>query len=326
MHAIVGALASARESGLLPAEASILLAVSGGADSMALLYGAAGAAAQARWRLSVGHVHHGWRRREADRDLAFVAEHARRLGLPFFSRRRDAHTLARSRKVSPEAGAREARYAALSEMGSDAQASRIATAHQRDDRIESLLMALERGAGLAAAAGPKALREDGVVRPLLEVSRREILDFLARREIPFRRDATNGDLNLQRNRVRRALARLARTRPDALSVLASQVDRLDAERRRIEIEFQTHVRPRLAIAPRSVVADAEFLAGCPAPLQRRALEEAARPFARPGRAPMTGREREQILARLAEGGNFRFEAGRQIRFERRGRLLAIGYR
>ena len=310
----------------MPSGASILLAVSGGADSMALLYAARELADSAAWQLSVGHVHHGWRGREADRDLAFVAEHARRLGLTFFSRRRDARRHARTARLSPEAGARDARYAALAEMASEAQALRIATAHQRDDRTESFLMALERGTGLAAAAGPKAWREDGVVRPLLAVSRPELLDFLRRRGITYRRDSTNGDLSLQRNRVRRALGRLARTRPEALEALAGEVERLDAQRRRLELEYQERVRPHLASASGSIVADAEVLAGCSAALARHALEEAARPFARPGRAPMTGREREQILTRLQEGGNFRFEAGRRIRFERRGRLLTIGKR
>jgi tRNA(Ile)-lysidine synthase len=317
------ALQEAGDSDLMPSGSSILLAVSGGADSMALLYGARELADRASWRLSVGHVHHGWRGRQADRDLAFVAEHARRLGLPFFSRRRDARALARRQRLSPEAGAREARYAALAEMAREAQAARIATAHQRDDRTESLLMALERGAGLAAAAGPKPFREDGVVRPLLAVSRPEILDFLARREITYRRDSTNGDLSLQRNRVRRALGRLARARPEALSMLQNHADRLAAERERVEIDFQARVRPHLANAPGSVVADAGLLAGCSTALQRHALEEAARPFARPGRPPLTGREREQILTRLQEGGDFRFEAGRRIRFERRGKLLTV---
>src|SRR2546430_821770 len=85
------------------------------------------AADSAAWQLSVGHVHHGWRGRQADRDLAFVAEHARRLGLPFFSRRRDARRHARTARLSPEAGARDARYAALAEMAKEAQALRIAT-------------------------------------------------------------------------------------------------------------------------------------------------------------------------------------------------------
>jgi tRNA(Ile)-lysidine synthase len=293
---------------------------------MALLYAAAELATARRWRLCVGHVHHGWRRREADRDLAFVADHARRMSLPFCCRRRDARSFARNWKLSPEAGAREARYAALIEMAREARVSRIATAHQREDRIESLWMALERGTGLASAAGPKPSREDGVVRPLLGVSRAEILDFLARRGICFRRDATNGDLSLSRNRIRRALALLVRTHPWALEALSRRVDRLDAERERIEREFQARVRPHLSIAPGSVVANARMLTGCESALQRRAIEEAARPFARPGRAPLTGREREQILARLNEGGDFRFEAGRRIRFERRGSMLTVGRR
>src|SRR5262249_23850001 len=205
MDPVQGALLAAAKSGLLPQSSSILLAVSGGADSMALLSAACGIRSQAGWVLSVGHVHHGWRGKEADRDQAFVADHAPRLGIPFLTRRCGARRLGRRQGISPEAGARAARYSALAEMAHQAGVDRIATAHQRDDRIESLVIALERGTGLAAAAGPKALREDGVVRPLLGVSREELLSFLARRGIPFRRDATNGDLSLQRNRVRRVL-------------------------------------------------------------------------------------------------------------------------
>ena len=93
MSAVHRALDRAADGGLLPRGSSILLAVSGGADSTALLYGAADAASTFGWRLSVGHVHHGWRRREADRDLSFVEEHARRLELPFGSRRRDARAI-----------------------------------------------------------------------------------------------------------------------------------------------------------------------------------------------------------------------------------------
>ena len=95
MNAVCEGLSSAAATGLLPRDSSILLAVSGGADSMALLYGAADVAPQTGWLLSVGHVHHGWRGREADRDAAFVEEHARRLGLPFASRRRDARGASR---------------------------------------------------------------------------------------------------------------------------------------------------------------------------------------------------------------------------------------
>jgi len=322
MEAVPASLERAVERGLLPRGGSILLAVSGGADSMALLYGAAERTPAAGWRLTAAHVHHGWRGREADRDLEFVREHARRLGLPFLWRRRDARGEARHLKLSPEAGARHARYEALSEMAREAGASFVATAHQLDDRIESYLLARERGAAGPGLAGPRERRTDGVVRPLLEVTRREILAFLSARGISYRRDSTNGDLRLARNRVRREVARIAREKGEgALAELASEVRRLCEERDRIEREFDRTVLPSIHAGPDAVLVDAALLSRCPPDLQRKAVDALASPFAPPGRGPVTGREAEQILQRLVLGGDFRFEAGRRIRFERRGRIL-----
>lgn len=307
----------------MPRDGAILLAVSGGADSLALLHGAAERAPASGWRLCVGHVHHRWRPREADRDLAFVREHARRLGLPFSWRSRDARGQARQRKLSPEAGAREVRYAALAEMAREAGAGRIATAHQREDRLESHLLARERRGGLASLAGPRAWREDGVVRPLLAVGREEILRFLRRRGLSHRRDASNGDLRLARNRIRLDLLRKrVANGQEPIRALERELDRLVRERDRVESELAERFRPRITCGPESVVADACALVALSPELQRRALEEAALPFAE-GRAPLTGREREQILRRLVQGEDFRFEAGRRILFERRGALLLI---
>jgi len=328
MSAVERALLRAADEGLLPRGSAILLAVSGGADSMALLHGAAAAAPACGWTLSVGHVHHGWRPREGDRDLAFVEEHARRLGLPFFSRRRDARGAARALGLSPEAGARQVRYEALLEMAREAGAGLVATAHQQSDAVESHVLARERQGGLAALAGPREARADGIVRPLLSVTREEILEFLAERGIAFRRDATNGDLRLARNRVRRALAKL-RESPggeDALRAMALEIARLGVERRLLEAELEARLLPAAKSGPDGVRIDADLLAGCAPELQRLALSRLAAPFARPGRAPMTGPERERLLARLAAGGDFRFEAGRRIRFERRRGTLTIRLR
>ncbi len=320
MDPVTFALAKAAEKGLLPPGAPILLAVSGGADSMALLYGAAEIAPQTGWALSVAHVHHGWRGRDADRDVRFVAAHARRLGLPFFSRRRDAKSLARELGLSPEAAARTVRYEALGEIAREAGALRIATAHQRDDRIESYLIARERKGGLASLAGPRESRADGVVRPLLSISRGEILRFLAARDIAFRRDSTNGDLKLARNRLRREVVL---TGEKELEAIARRVERLARRRSRLDRTFDSEVRPALAFGRNVVVADAALLARSAEELRRRAVFECAIPFAAPGRAPLTGREREQVLALLAGGRDFRFEAGRRIRFRRRGQRLEV---
>jgi tRNA(Ile)-lysidine synthase len=324
MDAVIAALRRSAESGLMPPAATVLLAVSGGADSMALLHGAAETAKATRWHLAVGHVHHGWREREADRDLAFVGEHARRLGLPFFFRRRDARREARSYKLSPEAGARQTRYEALSEMAREPGASLVATAHQLDDRVESYLLARERGTQGPGLAGPQERRADGVVRPLLEVRRSEILDFLAARGISFRRDSSNGDLRLARNRIRRELARIAREGgEEPFAALAREVRRLCEERDGIERDFDRSVLPSIHAGPDTLLADAALLSRCPRDIQWRAIDLLASPFARPGRPPLTGRESEQILQRIALGGDFRFEAGRRIRFERRGRVLRV---
>jgi tRNA(Ile)-lysidine synthase len=288
---------------------------------MALLCGSAGLAPETGWILAVAHVHHGWRGREADRDLAFVAAYARRLKLPFTFRRCDARAAARQLALSPEAAARYVRYLALAEMARETGSQRVATAHQRDDRIESLLLARERKGGLARLAGPRPARADGVVRPLLGVSRAEILEFLEHRGVPFRRDASNGDLRLDRNRVRREV--LARLRTEcgeaAVEALAREADGYAAERERVEREFEERVRPTLRPVPGGLRADASRIAACALEIQRKAVEEMTMPFARPGRPPLTGREREQILRLLATGRDFRFEAGRRIRLARRGR-------
>jgi tRNA(Ile)-lysidine synthetase-like protein len=317
MDAVRQALADSAAAGLLPREASILLAVSGGADSTALLFGAAELARAHGWRLAVAHVHHGWRGPDANRDLAFVEDHARRLALPFLFRRRDARAVSRDLGLSPEAGARRVRYGALREMAAEIGASRIATAHQRDDRAESYLLARRRKGGLASLAGPRPIRADGVVRPLLSVTRDDILEFLREINLPWRRAATNGDLALERNRLRR---RLAGTPLDALD---QRVDELAALRDRLDEKFERIIRPSIAIGRNVVVADAALLARQEAELARRAIFECAAPFAAHGKPPTTGREREQILRLLSAGVDFRFEAGRRIRFRRRGARFLV---
>lgn len=319
MDAVRNALREATDKGLMPPGRAILLAVSGGADSMALLHAAAETSRKTGWTLFVAHVHHGWRGRDADRDLQFVGEHARRLGLPFLHRRRDARGQARLLGLSPEAGARRVRYEALLEMAREAGACRIATAHQRDDRIETHLLARQRKGGLASLAGPREIRADGVVRPLLSVSRREILAFLESRGLTWRRDRTNGDLSLSRNRLRRELV----LQNGDTEALARRVEVLARRREELDDAFERNVRPALAFGRNVVIAAAPVLESSPAELARKAVLECAMPFARPGKPPFTGREREQIVTLLASGRDFRFEAGRRIRFRRRGDRLSV---
>lgn len=320
MDPVTSALERAARNGLMPSGALVLLAVSGGADSLALLYGAAELAPETGWILSVAHVHHGWRGRDADCDLLFVAGHARRLGLPFFSRRRDAREESRRLGLSPEAGARRVRYEALLEMAGEAGASRIATAHQRDDRIESHLLARMRRGGLASLAGPRESRADGVVRPLLAVTRAQVREFLAAHALSFRRDASNGDLRLDRNRLRRETSKMAERE---LEEIDRRVEGLARLRDRVDGDFESTIRPAIVVGKNLVVASAALLQGSTAELRRRAVLECASRFSNPGKPPLTGRERERIVRLLASGADFRFEAGRLIRFRRRGERFEV---
>jgi tRNA(Ile)-lysidine synthase len=323
MDPVRKALLGAAHRNLLSRGESILLAVSGGADSTALLYGAAEVAAALGWILSVAHVHHGWRGRDADRDLLFVAGHARRLGLPFLSRRRDAREESRRLGLSPEAGARRVRYGALLEMAAEAGARRIATAHHRDDRIESHLLARRRKGGLSSLAGPRESRVDGVVRPLLAVTRAEIREFLAARSISFRRDASNGDLRLDRNRLRREILRLDAREIEAV---VRRVERLARLRDRVDGDYEERIRPAILFGENVVATSAALLQRSAAELRRRAVLECAAPFSKTGKPPLTGRERERIVALLGGGADFRFEAGRLIRFRRRGERFEVSVR
>jgi tRNA(Ile)-lysidine synthase TilS/MesJ len=161
------------------------------------------------------------------------------------------------------------------------------------------------------------------VRPLLAVRRIEILQFLAARGLGFRRDASNGDLSLARNRARRDLSAAGE---DVVSEIAREVSVLADERARLDRDYAHRVAPGVRAEADVTIADAALLARCPAELQRVALERLSAPFARPGRPPMTGRERERIRELLGSGADFRFEAGRRIRFERHGGALRIRLR
>ncbi len=315
------ALARSADAGLLPRGGSILLAVSGGADSLCLLHAAAELAPRFEWRVAAGHVHHGWRARDADLDLAFVSDHARRLGLPFLSRRADARAASRQQGLSPEAGARHVRYAAFQEMKHESGATRIATAHHAGDVLESYLLAVDRRGGVASLAGPRERREDGVVRPMLGVTRAKIAEDLESRGLTWRRDRTNGDLGLARNRIRRRIAEAA---PGLREEWEAGVAECCRRRDALDAAFAAVIAPALRRGPATVLIDARLLEGCPAELQRLALEAGAAAFSRPGRPPMTGREREQVLERLATDRDFHFEAGRRIAIRRRGAVLSFG--
>jgi len=195
---------------------SILVAVSGGADSMALLHVLHGLAARNRWRLTVAHFNHGLRGRSSDADGRLVARTAKKLGLPFVSERADVRQFASAHKLSIEMAARKVRHDFLARAAARRRISSVALAHHADDQLELFFLRLLRGSGGEGLAGMKwrnpspSSPKIELIRPLLDQPKSALKSFAAEMKIPFREDATNALLEIQRNRIRHELLPLLR--------------------------------------------------------------------------------------------------------------------
>lgn len=200
-----------------PVDGRLLVAVSGGFDSTALLVALHEIGGLS---LVAGHVNHHLRGAESDLDEQFVRDLCERLGIELVvaDGTLDPEAI-RHRGI--EAAAREIRHQRLDEMRA-CGARWIATAHQRNDQAETILMRMLTGGGLGALRGIHAVRDDGVIRPMLEVSRAEVERFLAQRRIEPRFDRSNDDPRFLRNRLRAVLATLE---PEAIDQLIALGDR-----------------------------------------------------------------------------------------------------
>ncbi len=187
----------------------VAVAVSGGADSVALLSAMAACRAETGMVVSAVHVHHGLRGAEADGDAQFVADLAKQLELPLRVERGDVAMLAATRGQGIEEAARALRYRVFHELLASREVDAVATAHTLDDQAETVLLKLLRGAwteGLGGIAPVVASAGGGrIVRPLLEVTRAEIVAYLEARGQPWREDTTNLEQTFTRNRVRHTL-------------------------------------------------------------------------------------------------------------------------
>lgn len=189
---------------LIAAGDRVLVAVSGGPDSMALLYLLAARRGTFRLSLGVAHLDH-LLRPESGEDAAFVARAAAALGASWHLERVDVRALGCRLGLSDEAAGRRARFAFFAATARAFGYDRVALGHHGDDLAEGLLLNLLRGAGPRGLGGMRPVRSDGIVRPLLAARRADILEYLALRRIPFRDDPSNRDPAIARNRLRHRL-------------------------------------------------------------------------------------------------------------------------
>jgi tRNA(Ile)-lysidine synthase len=193
---------------------SILIAVSGGADSMTLAYILNTLRKQGHLKkLALIHINHSLRGKEADKDEALVKQFARKLKIPCYSFTVDTRQYAIANGMGIEEAARHLRYEKIEEIAAKNKFQFVATAHTANDQAETVLMNIIRGAGINGLQGIPETRKLSVtaighigpislIRPILSISKKEILSFAGDNKIPFREDKSNALLDFQRNRVR----------------------------------------------------------------------------------------------------------------------------
>jgi tRNA(Ile)-lysidine synthase len=312
-----------RRHGLLGPGDTVLVAVSGGSDSVALLDVLRRLAPALDLRLHVIHVHHGLRP-EADGEAAWVADLCARWGVP--CRLERVHVAERrhgARWPGPEGAAREARHAAFGAAARRVGARRIATGHTADDQAETVLMRLLQGAGPRGLAGIAPVRGP-YVRPLLEVRRAEVRAHLAARGLSWLEDPSNRDPAFLRNRLRHEVLPWLEEAlgPDVAGALA----RGGAVARAALADLESRARAILGRVgrpvPRGLVLPREPLAALPRDLALEVLRGAA--LRVESSATWRGAVRRRLAGLLAagpEGAAFRLGA---VSFEASGDWLRVG--
>jgi len=216
---------------MIEAGETVVVAVSGGPDSLALLYVLYYIRQTLDFTLHVAHLDHKFRGAESAGDALFVKEHAHNLGVAITLEAIDVPRLVSESKLSAETAARKTRYEFYDRVATEVGASKIALGHNADDQAETVLMRLLRGSGSHGLSGIPRIREGKYIRPLLSTTRREIENFLSDLNLSPRRDASNEQPIYLRNKIRLELLPLLESEynPSVKKVLNRTAELLRSE-------------------------------------------------------------------------------------------------
>jgi tRNA(Ile)-lysidine synthase len=210
-----------REQNLISAGDKLVVAVSGGADSVCLLHVLVQRRRELGVELYIAHLNHQLRGAESDADATYVSDLAQKLGVPATIERRNVAAHRERKGGSLEETARKVRYGFLADVAETIGASKVVTGHTCDDHIETILLHLLRGAGTAGLCGLQSRSvlpygENGspleVVRPLIKITRQETVGYCRRHKLAPRSDSSNESLSFLRNRIRLELLPVLRHR------------------------------------------------------------------------------------------------------------------
>ncbi len=217
----------------------VLVAVSGGPDSVCLLSALHALSAELKISLHIAHLDHMFRGKESAEEANFVDDLGRKLGIPSTIEHIDVPSYCREHGLSPQVGAREVRYSFLSRVALSAGAARVATGHTATDQAETFLMRLLRGAGAAGLSAIPPVRRN-IIRPLIESTRDDVLEYLGTTGLSYVTDPSNAKPLYTRNRIRlELLPVLKRFNPRIEERLASEAGLLRDEDSAIDAHLET---------------------------------------------------------------------------------------
>ena len=262
----------------------LLVAVSGGPDSVALLSLLHRLVRSWRLTLTAVHCNYGLRGAESDGDESFVKTFCRERHLSLTIHR--PKLVKRRKRSSLQAAARDARYDFMKQLAHEVGADCIAVGHTANDQAETVLMWMLRGAGMAGLAGMPYAREDGIIRPLLASTREEVLAYLDHEGLTYRRDSSNEKPLYHRNRIRKELLPvITQLAPAAVRVLQRQADLLREDEQYLAQVTGDMLRTLVSHDSRGVQrVDRQAFIELPVALQRRLVRAVLRAYNEEGSA------------------------------------------
>jgi tRNA(Ile)-lysidine synthase len=225
-----------KQENLFAKNQKILVAVSGGIDSVALCY----LMHEAGCHFGIAHCNFQLRGKESDGDEKFVKQLSLKFHVPFYCKDFNTQKFSEEKKISVQMAARDLRYAWFEEIRKKYNFDYIAVAHHQDDEIETFFINLIRGTGIAGLHGIKS-KAGKIIRPLMFANRKEIEEYVSKNKIRFREDSSNSSLKYLRNQVRHQLIpQLKKMNPEIEETIKSEISRI----RKVEIVFYRSVEEK----------------------------------------------------------------------------------